>query len=118
MILVDTSVWIDHFRRGNAQLERLLTEGLVLNHPAVFGELACGNLQRRAIVLALLAELPMARTLEYLEVLHFLDERKLYGIGLGWTDVTLLASARLTGCALWTLDKALAAAAAKLHLAA
>jgi predicted nucleic acid-binding protein len=117
MILVDTSVWIDHFRRGNATLERLLTEGLVFMHPSVLGELACGNLQKRSTVLHLLAALPCARVVEHHELLLFLEARKLYGIGLGWTDIGLLASAQLTGCGLWTLDKSLAGAAAKLGLA-
>lgn len=116
MILVDTSVWIDHFRRGNARLAELLMEGDVLMHPLVFGELACGGLRNRAEILRLLEALPRAVTASFDETLDFLDTRKLYGKGLGWIDVSLLASARLTSCTLWTLDKALAREAARVQL--
>jgi len=116
MILVDTSVWVDHFRRGNEQLASLLHDEQVLCHPFVIGELACGNLENRKEVLALLNALPWAREAEHSEVLHFLNSNRLYGQGLGWIDAHLLASALLTGCRIWTLDKPLLAVTAKLRL--
>jgi hypothetical protein len=111
MILVDTSVWIDHFRRGNAKLSNLLNEGVVLIHPFVIGELACGNLRKRDTILNLLAALPQAKAAGHDEVMRLIDEKRLHGRGLGWIDMHLLSSALLTGCALWSLDKPLAEAA-------
>jgi predicted nucleic acid-binding protein len=115
MILVDTSVWIYHFRRGSEQLRSLLDDK-VFCHPFIVGELACGTLRNRHEILSLLSALPKARDLEHEEVLHFLEGRHLYGLGLGWVDVHLLASALLTGCTLWTLDKSLRRAAAALNI--
>ncbi len=111
MVLVDSSVWIEHFRHGQAGLAGRLAEGLVLMHPFVAGELACGNLKNRSAVLALLNSLPAAKVATHSEVLQFLDQHGMWGRGLGWIDVHLLASARLSNCLLWTLDKALARAA-------
>ena len=116
MTLVDTSVWIDHFRRGNARLERLLNEGLVLHHPLIFGEIACGSLRKRTDILKLLSLLPQARLSEFDETIRFLESRRLFGLGLGWIDIHLLASTQLTGCRLWTLDKTLIRAARSLGL--
>ncbi len=116
MILVDTSVWIDHFRRGNVRLKNLLNENQVLCHPFVIGELACGNLKNRGEILGLLTSLQAAQTAGYSEVLHLLDSHRFYGIGLGWIDAHLLASTLLTGCGLWTLDKPLRSAAGKLKI--
>ena len=106
--LVDTSVWIDHLRSGNARLIELLREDSVLIHPAVIGELACGTLRRRAETLASLRLLPQAPEASLDEVLHFIDERRLHGRGIGWVDAQLLASAALSGVSLWTLDVRLA----------
>ena len=114
MILVDTSVWIDHLRRGNNRLSGLLHGGEVLCHPFILGELACGNLSRRERILRLLQALPKADLAEQEEVLHLLDTRKLFGKGLGWIDAHLLGSCLLTGCSLWTLDKPLLEAGKKL----
>ena len=116
MILVDTSVWVDHLRRGNAALAALLREEQVLGHPFVAGELACGRLRRRAEVLELLTRLPAAQLATHAEALAFLEARRLTGRGLGWVDVHLLASASLSGQPLWTLDRSLAAAAAAIDL--
>jgi hypothetical protein len=116
MTLVDTSVWIDHLRRGNDQLIQFLNAGLVLHHPLVFAELACGNLSNRLEILSLLSTLPQARITEYDETIQFLESKKLFGLGLGWIDINLLASAQLTGCRLWTYDKALNRAAESLGL--
>jgi predicted nucleic acid-binding protein len=115
-VLVDTSVWIDHFRRSNAQLERLLDEGRVSTHPFVIGELACGSLARRSEVLQLMAALPSAAMATHDEVIAFVDHQRLHGTGLGWIDAHLLASARLARQALWTVDKRLRAAALRLGL--
>jgi predicted nucleic acid-binding protein len=115
MVLVDTSVWIDHFRRGNPGLVDQLNKPAVLCHPFVIGELACGILQNRTEVLELLQALPSAPVARQHEVLHLLQERHLYGRGLGWIDAHLLASARLMDCPIWTLDKTLAKAAGDLN---
>ena len=117
MVLVDTSVWIDHFRRGHPGLSEQLEEGAVLCHPFVIGELACGNLQNRVEIMDLLQALPMAPVAQQDEVLHLLQERRLHDRGLGWVDAHLLASAQLTGCPLWTLDKSLAKAAGEINQA-
>jgi predicted nucleic acid-binding protein len=109
-VLVDTSVWVTHLRKGDARLAALLEEGLVATHPFVIGELACGSLAKRTEILSLLRALPSVQTAEHDEVLLFLEKRQLMGRGLGWVDVHLLASAVLSGVAVWTLDKPLARA--------
>jgi predicted nucleic acid-binding protein len=116
MILVDTSVWIEHFRAGNERLKSLLFDQQVLCHPFIVGELACGTLQKRAEILVMLKALPEARLLDQEEVLVFLEARRLYGRGIGWVDAHLLASTLLTGCSLWTIDKPLRRAAASLNV--
>ena len=116
MILVDTSVWVRHFRMGDKKLAELLEEGEVSCHPHVIGELACGNLRRRSMVLSLLGELPLVPIAENEEVLALLDRGKLYGRGLGWIDAHLLASAMLAECPIWTLDVSLKRAAAHLRI--
>lgn len=109
--LVDTSVWVDHLRRRQPRLARLLERGEVVVHPYVIGELACGNLQGRDEVLGLLRALPRAVVASDEEVLRLVEVKRLHGRGLGWVDVHLLAAARLTGCRLWTADRRLEAAA-------
>lgn len=116
MILVDTSVWVDHFRRGNKRLVSLLQEEQAVCHPFIIGELACGNLRKRPEILDLLSDLPSAQEANHFEVLHFLDSNRLYGLGLGWIDAHLLASSLLTGCTVWTLDKTLREVSGKLGL--
>ena len=112
MILVDTSVWVDHLRRADAALADLLERGAVLMHPFVVGEIACGSLARRAAVLELLQHLPMAEVADTDEILSFIDRRGLHGQGIGLIDIHLLASTALTaGARLWTRDKRLRAAA-------
>jgi len=115
-MLVDTSVWIDHFRRGNAVLAERLTRGEVRSHPFVTGELSCGNLRRRKEILSLLAALPQAMLAGHEETLAFVEANRLMGRGIGWVDVHLLASARLTGIPLWTLDRRLNEVAGSLGL--
>ena len=117
MILVDTSVWVDHFRRGEPHLLDALNNGLVLMHPFVLGELACGNLKRRTEVLSLMSELPLAAIATEDEALEFIDRRRLMGRGIGYIDVHLLASVVLTATAtLWTRDKRLSVVADDLAL--
>ena len=110
-ILVDTSVWIDHFRSGNARLAFRLERGEVWCHAFVIGELACGKLANRREILRRLEALPQADVAEHREVLAFLETHDLPGRGIGWIDAHLLASARLTRLPLWTLDRQLAAVA-------
>ena len=110
MLLADTSVWVDHFRRGNAMLVSLLDDGQVATHPFVIGELACGNLRARRKILGLMAGLPRVVEVTHDEAMIFAESRHLYDRGLGWIDIHLLASAATTNVALWTLDRRLAAA--------
>lgn len=114
-MLVDTSVWIDHLRRENRELVTALERGGVWSHPFVVGELACGNLKRRFEVLTLLAALPQTPEVGHDEVLAFVERHRLMGVGLGWIDVHLLASAALAALPFWTLDRRLGAAAARLR---
>ena len=116
MTLVDTSVWVEHFRRGNAELRKLLENGEVLCHPFIIGELACGSIANRSRILELLRSLPVAPVAEHSEAIHFLNEKRLYGRGLGWIDLHLLASATLSRTPLWTLDSALKKAVDQLAL--
>ena len=116
MILADTSIWVQHFRSGDAKLSALLSDAQVFMHPHVVGELACGNLKTRAMVLDHLKALPQARVASDAEVLKLLEARRLWGRGLGWTDMHLIASALLTRCGLWTLDKRLAATGAEIGI--
>lgn len=116
MILVDTSVWVDHLRRGNRRLHELLADARVVGHPLVTGEVAMGHLRQRAEILTLLGNLPQAMQGEHDEVLHFVAEHDLAGSGLGWIDAHLLCSAALDRSPLWTLDRRLAAAAMGLGL--
>jgi predicted nucleic acid-binding protein len=116
MLLADTSVWIQHFRRGEPHLADHLSEGLVLMHPFVLGELACGNLKGREETLSDLNALPSARAASDSEVRQLIEGRRLWGRGLGWVDIHLLAAVLLSQCRFWTLDKRLGEAAAELGL--
>ncbi len=117
MILVDTSVWVDHLRAGEPRLARELDAGAVCIHPFVLGELACANLRNRREVLSLLGKLPPVPAATHAEALGFIESRTLMGRGIGYVDVHLLASAALSATArLWTRDKRLAAVAAELDL--
>ena len=114
MILVDSSVWIKHFRNAEPRLDALLVHELVSLHPFVLGELASGNLHKRAETIADLEDLPVAAVASEPEVLHLLESRRLWGTGLGWVDLHLLASALIEESKLWTADRAVAAAADRL----
>lgn len=119
MILVDTSVWIEHLRAGNAALAWYLEQGEVLMHPWVLGELACGNLRNRTELLALLQQLPQSHCASAAETLYFIERRQLMGRGIGWVDAQLLASVALGGTqGLWTRDARLQRAAEELGMAA
>jgi len=114
LILVDTSVWVEHLRQGEPRLVSLLEVGEVLCHPFVLGELACGNLRQGNEILGLLQQLPSAPLLDQREVLALVESARLAGRGLGWVDVHLLGAARVEGAGLWTRDRRLAGAAAQL----
>ena len=117
MVLVDTSVWIAHLREGGVGLNTLLTEGRVLCHPFIVGELACGNLRRRSEILSHLQALPQAIPAKHEEVLQLIENYTLMGRGLGYVDMHLLASVILTRASFWTLDKKLHKVAVELRLA-
>jgi predicted nucleic acid-binding protein len=115
-VLVDTSVWVDHLRRRNAELCERLESAQVWTHQFIVGELACGNLRQRTAVLSSLAALPHAPVVDHEEVLRLVNDRRLMGTGLGWIDMHLLAAAIIADLPFWTLDKRLAAAAHDLGL--
>jgi predicted nucleic acid-binding protein len=118
MIIVDTSIWIDHIRRQDPVLVSLLDDGKVLVHPFVIGELACGSLPERETFLRLLNDMPSANVAMHDEVMHFIEQGKLYSRGIGYMDMSLLASTRLTaGAKIWTRDKRLKQIASELELA-
>ncbi len=117
MILVDTSIWIDHLRIGDSLLTALLNESRVLAHPCVTGELALGQLPRRSEILGLLRNLPQAMLATEIEVLDLVENRCLFGLGIGYVDAHLLAATLLTADSnLWTRDKRLAAAATQIGI--
>lgn len=117
MVLVDTSVWVDHLRAKDAELSELLVAGQVLIHPFVIGEILLGNVRRRSVLREALGFLPSATVATDQEVLHFIEREALAGLGIGYVDAHLLASTRLTpDCRIWTRDKRLSAISARLHL--
>ena len=116
MVLVDTSVWVSHLRDGNAELATLLNDGMVLCHPLIIGELACGNLKDGDVILSFLKLLPRCIEAEHEEVLSFIENNRIMGKGIGYTDAQLAASAVLAGVPIWTLDKKLAHVAGGLHI--
>jgi predicted nucleic acid-binding protein len=114
IVLVDTSVWVDLWRRGNAQLAHLLEQDRAVVHPFVLGELALGRLARRTDMLRDLQALQAPRVAEHAEVLALIERAPLWGRGIGWVDAHLLASVLLDGLHLWTLDRRLASVAGNL----
>ena len=116
MVLVDTSIWISHFRKGNSQLQVLLIDGKVACHPFIIDELACGNISNRQEILALLEALPKTELADHDEILYFIDQYRLMGKGLGLIDMHLLISTQLSGVSLWTLDNNLNDTADELNL--
>ena len=107
MILVDASVWVLHLREGSDKLISMLNKGKVLCHPFIIGEIACGNLNNRTVIINLLKSLPSVEVAGNNEILQFIEYKELMGKGLGYIDIHLLASAMLSDVQLWTLDKRL-----------
>jgi predicted nucleic acid-binding protein len=118
MVLVDTSIWIDHLRSGNTKLTELLNDGEAAIHPFIIGELACGNLKNRKEIISLLHALPHIDKADDDEVLFFIEKHKLMGLGVGLIDLHLLASCKLGDVKLLTKDKRLWEAADPLNLLA
>jgi predicted nucleic acid-binding protein len=111
VILVDTSVWVQHLRRGDPRLVDLLGQEQVVCHPFVIGELAMGSVKNRTTILTLLHRLPSTDVATHKDVLALVERRGLHGAGLGWIDAHLLTAALLAGTRIWTIDRALASAA-------
>ena len=116
MVLVDTSVWVNHLRNCDTHLERLLLNGEVVCHTYIIGELACGNIKNRKEIISLLRALPMTSSIEFEEFLYFIEQNQLNGKGIGFVDIYLLASAMLSQIPLWTEDKRLMKTAVELDL--
>ncbi|VGO19032.1 type II toxin-antitoxin system VapC family toxin [Pontiella sulfatireligans] len=116
MVLVDTSVWIDHLRSSNTTLTTLLNDGEAAIHPFIIGELACGNLKNRKEILSLLHALPHIDKADDDEILFFIEKHKLMGLGIGLIDIHLLASCKLGNAQLFTRDKRLRQAAEHLEV--
>jgi len=116
MVLVDTSVWIDHFRTSNDELVHLLNAGSVVCHPLIIGELACGRLQNRQEIFSLLHALPRAAMITHREVLFFIEQHSIMGKGIGIVDIHILASAKYMGIPVHTQDRRLASVAGELGL--
>jgi predicted nucleic acid-binding protein len=117
LILADTSVWVDHLRAGDARLSALLQRGSIVIHPHVIGEIALGTLANRQKIIGLLQDLPKSQVAADDEIITYLERYRLYGLGVGYVDVHLLAATRLTpDCLLWTRDRRLRAAAGQLGL--
>jgi predicted nucleic acid-binding protein len=114
MVLVDTSVWIDFLRKGDPLLSDLLTEGEVLTHPHIIGELRLGNIPKRKSFLGLIENLPVSTQATDDEVTYMIEENKLYGKGIGYIDAHILAASIMSSTPLWTLDKRLDALSKKL----
>ena len=117
MVLVDTSVWIDHLRKSNRKLVSLLNEESVTIHPFILGELACGNLHNRKEIIALLHALPSITKAAADELLFFIERHTLMGRGVGLVDMHLLAACHLDSCLLWTKDKRLKGIAIEMKIA-
>jgi hypothetical protein len=116
IVLADTSVWLDHWRRGNQRLATLLKQARIVVHPFVLGEIALGTVTPRAEVLQRLSKLDAARVAQHGEVMALIDRAPLWGRGIGWVDAHLLASALLDQLRLWTLDRRLALVARDLKV--
>ena len=116
MVLIDTSIWVEHFIRGLKELVTLLNKNEVAIHPFIIGELACGGLTNRAEILTLLRALPASTTIDLEEYLHFVNYHRLIGKGIGFVDIHILASAYIDGYFLWTADKKLQVIAKKMKL--
>src|SRR5436309_2959973 len=107
MILIDTSIWVNHFRHGVPSLVSLLARGEAMTHPFIIGELACGSLSHRREKLEMLARLPRTALAEHDEVLAMVEDERLMALGIGWIDAHLLASSLLSDAGVWTRDRGL-----------
>jgi predicted nucleic acid-binding protein len=116
MILVDTSIWIDHFNNSNNELIKLLNLNKVCIHPFIIGELSCGDISNRKEILSLLKALPRIEPALEEEVFTLIENRKLFGIGLGYVDINLIASALIHDVKIWTDDKSLKKISKKLDI--
>jgi predicted nucleic acid-binding protein len=116
MVLIDTSVWIDHFNRSDSALQFLLQEYKAVVHPFVLGELACGNFKNRDEIFGLLSNLPTIAEISMEEYFVFLENHKLYGLGLGFVDIHLLASSLISRCTIYTREKSLLTVANRLKI--
>ena len=116
MVLVDTSVWVSHLQKGVTELESLLLDTEVASHPFIIGELACGGIKNRKEILSLIQALPSTPVVTDEEFMYFLEANKLSNKGIGFVDVHLLASAKMSRISLWTEDKNLQKAAKRLKL--
>ena len=115
-MVLDTSIWLAYFHHGNRAVARLLDRGQIQTHQLVIGELACGQFHQRREKFDLLGKLPCLPAVDHDEAIQFLEHHHLAGRGIGWIDVHLLASARLSGSELWTRDRHLAAAARSVNV--
>ncbi len=116
MLLIDTSIWVAHLRSGNHPLKKTLYHGEALCHPLIIGELACGTIKNRDEIISLLQSLPLAEVAENDDVLKFIEINHLMGLGLGFIDMHLLASALLSKNPIWSLDKKLNSVSARFNL--
>jgi len=116
MILVDTSVWVDHLRGTESGLVDLLADGQVLTHPFIIEELACGSLAKREEFIDLISSLPTTTVAQHREVLELITNKRLYSTGLGSVDVHIIASAMLDGVRIWSKDKILSREAKRLGI--
>lgn len=116
MVLLDSSVWIDHLRKADPTVASLLEEHAVFCHPFVIGEIACGSLARRPLVVSTLSKLPRVTVAEHQEVLSYIETHKLFSLGLSFIDIHLLASCTLSFACIWTRDRRLNEAASSLGL--
>jgi predicted nucleic acid-binding protein len=118
MILVDSSVWMDHLRMSNPVLTAGLNAGRILGHPFVIGEIALGSLKNRQGVLRMLRKLPEAELAQNREVDALIEQVPLFNVGIGYVDTHILASVRLTaGSSLWTRDRRLHGIALQMDIA-
>ena len=117
MVIVDTSIWVNHLRKGSLHLEELLLNAKVVCHPFIIGELACGNIKNRNGFLSLIQTLPMAPMIDPDEFLYFIEQKGLIGKGIGFVDIYLLSSACLSEIPLWTSDKKLKSVSIELNIA-
>lgn len=119
MILADTSIWVDRLTRGDEMMASLLDAEVVLMHPFIMGEIALGNLPRRAETLSNLNKLPKAATVDFAEVISFIERNNIFGTGIGYVDAHLLVATTMTSdVRLWTRDNRLRTVAEKLAISA